>query len=387
MENLEFDVIICGGGPGGSATALGFVDSDIKVAVIEKSMYPREKVCGDGMAPYIAKALHKMSPRYAEAFTDFKEKIPVNNVKIISYNGQTVIIPFPEPWFISTRYHFDNFLYEQASALPNVTYFTEEQVTNIRVTESGVNVETNKSRTISAKMIIGGDGAASIVRRQLTDYQIDPAYHCVAVRAYYANVEEVPLDTFEIHLISKYPKGYLWVFPSENGNANIGFGMLSEDVIEQKLKLREVLLEIIEQTPYLNKRFKNATLLSDIKGWSIPLGYEKHPISGNRFMLVGDAASIADPASAEGIGQAIVTGRIAASHAKLCFANNDFSVDIMKGYDLAIKQKWGGQNKKRRILSNIFSENQWLLNLLIKCLGSRNFLGRLTLKSLTSIVT
>jgi len=59
----------------------------------------------------------------------------------------------------------------------------------------------------------------------------------------------------------------------------------------------------------------------------------------------------------------------------------------MKGYDAAIKQKWGHQNKKRRILSKLFSKNQWLLNVLIKCLGSRNFLGRLTLKSLNSIVT
>ena len=72
MSTLHFDVIICGGGPGGSTAALGFTDTDIKVAVIEKSSFPREKVCGDGMAPYIPKALDKISPKFKKAFDQFK---------------------------------------------------------------------------------------------------------------------------------------------------------------------------------------------------------------------------------------------------------------------------------------------------------------------------
>lgn len=378
MENLDFDVIICGGGPGGSACAMGFVDTNIRVAVIEKSKFPREKVCGDGMAPYIPKALNMMSPKFKAAFDDYKNRLPIQNVMLVAYDGNPVTLPFPEPWFISTRYNFDNFLYEQASSLPNVSFFLEEQVTGVSISDTQATVKTDKNRTFTGKMVIGCDGATSVVRRQLTNYQMDPAFHCAAVRAYYTEVDGVSADTLEIHYIPKYPNGYFWVFPSENGNANIGFGMLSQDITNQKLKLRDVLSEIIEITPHLKPRFTNAKPIGDIKGWSIPMGYGKTPISGDRFVLVGDAASVADPLTGEGIGQAIVTGRIAAFHVKDCFANNNFSASFNKTYDKAIDEKWGKQNRRRRYWSELIFKNNGLVNILFRMLGAKNIIGKIT---------
>jgi geranylgeranyl reductase family protein len=387
MENPDFDVIICGGGPGGSACALGFVDTDIKVVVIEKSTFPREKVCGDGLAPYIPKALNKMSPRFKEAFDNFKERMPVDFVKVTSYNGKSATLPCPESWFISTRYHFDNFLYQQASAWPNVTYCLEEQVLSVSVTEQEVKVRTDKNRTFTGKLLIGCDGASSIVRRQLTDYQIDPSNHCVAVRAYYSNVEEVKPNTLEFLFIPKYPKSYFWIFPSEKGNANVGFALYAQELTAQKLKLGEIFLQIIDDTPHLKKRFKDAGLLGKIQGWSIPLGYGKHEISGLRFMLVGDAASIADPVSGEGIGQAIVTGRIAAFYAKDCFVKNDFSARFLKGYDTAVDQKWGDVNRKHRYFAEVIPHKKWLVNFLLKSLSGHNLLSKLLLKLILKIAS
>jgi geranylgeranyl reductase family protein len=387
MENLDFDVIICGGGPGGSACAMGFVNTSIRVAVIEKSKFPREKVCGDGMAPYIPKALDKISPKFKKAFDQFTERIPISKVNFYSFDGKSAVLDFPEPWFISTRYHFDNFLYEQASALPNVTYFLEEQALNIAVSETSVTIDTDKKRQFTGKLVIGCDGASSAVRRQLTDYQMDPAYHCAAVRAYFTGVTGLDKNTFEFHYVPKYPNGYFWVFPSEDDNANIGFGMLTEDITHQKLKLRDVLLEIIELNPKLKERFKNAKPLGDIKGWSIPFGYGNHAISGNRFMLVGDAASVADPLSGEGIGQAIVTGRIAAFQAKECFAKNDFSSQKLLEYDKAVDEKWGTKIRKRRYWSEVIAKHQWILDMAVKLLGSNNFISNLTKQFIMKLAT
>ncbi len=69
-----FDVIICGGGPGGSTAAMAFHDTELKIAVIEKSSFPRDKVCGDSMMSYIPKALNRISPNFKKAFDDFKGK-------------------------------------------------------------------------------------------------------------------------------------------------------------------------------------------------------------------------------------------------------------------------------------------------------------------------
>ena len=386
MSNLDFDVIICGGGPGGSTTALGFADTDIKVAVIEKSSFPREKVCGDGMAPYIPKALDKISPKFKKAFDQFKERTPITHVNFYSFQGESVILPFPEPWFVSSRYHFDNFLYQQASALPNVSYFLEEQVTHVSISDTGVRIETNRNQIFSGKILIGCDGATSMVRRQLTNYKIDPAYHCAAVRAYFEGVTDININTFEFHYVSEYPNGYFWVFPSENNLANVGFSLITEDITKNNINIRETLFEVIERNPTLQKRFKNAKPIGEIKGWSIPLGYGQHPISGNRFMLVGDAASVADPLSGEGIGQAIVTGRIAAFHAKECFLSNDFTAKKMSNYDKAVDEKWGTTIRKRRYWAEIIAKHKWTLNLAVKLLGSNNFISTITKKAIIKLL-
>ncbi len=380
MESLDFDVIICGGGPGGSTCAMGFVDTNIRVAVIEKSNFPREKVCGDGVASYVPKALNMISPKFVTAFNEFSGKFPITHVGIYAYNGKSARIPFPESWFISTRYELDNFLYQQASAMPNVTFFLEEQIQNVSITEAGASITTDKNRTFTGKLLIGADGATSVVRRQLTDYKIDPANHCAAVRAYYTGVTGVAGDTYEVHYVDKYPNGYFWIFPSTDNQVNIGFGVLSDDVVLQKLKLRDVLLEIIEDSPTLKKRFENAKLVSDIKGWSIPLGYDQYPISGDRFMLIGDAASLADPSTGEGIGQAIVSGRIAAFQAKNCFKENNFSATILQDYNTAIYNKFGRIHKKRHYYTRLITKNKWLLNATMSLLNSHQAIANTTWK-------
>lgn len=382
-EPLDFDVIICGGGPGGSACAMGFVDSGIRVAVIEKSSFPREKVCGDGMAPYISKALHKMSPKFKAAFDQFDASMPITHIRIVNSKGKSATQAFPEPWFVASRYHFDHFLYQQAAALPNVSYLLEEQVTQVSVAPEAVSVQTNKGR-YTAKLLIGCDGASSLVGRQLSQYRLDPAHNYAAVRAYYEQVEDVLPDTFEFHPVPQHPSGYFWIFPSENDRANVGFSILSEDLQQKNLKLREVLPQIIAQTPHLNSRFKNARLIGGIKGWSIPVGYGHYPISGARYMLAGDAASVADPLTGEGIGQAIVTGRMAAFQARQCFEANDFSAGFMKQYDKAVHQKWGTQNRRRKLLGHLI-QYQWIINTIVALLRSSAVLSKPVLWVLTKI--
>jgi geranylgeranyl reductase family protein len=375
MKNHEYDVIICGGGPGGSTAALGFVDTNIRVAVIEKSNFPREKVCGDGVASYVPKALNLISPRFGNEFKKFKAQLPITHVGLYSFEGKTTRLPFPESWFISPRYDLDHWLYQQAASLPNVTYFLEEQVTGVHIEENVGRVTTAKGNIFTGQLIIGADGATSSVRRLITDYKMDPAAHYAAVRAYYTGVTGCDECTFEVHFITKYPSGYFWIFPSTDQQVNIGFGLPSDEIAQGKIKLRELLLEIIEDSPVLKRRFENATLIGDIKGWSIPFGYGKHPISGNRFMLIGDAASIADPSTGEGIGQAIVSGRIAAFLAKECFAQNDFTAEKMKAYDKEIHRKFGRIHQKRAFFSQLLTRHQWLLNLTIRLLNSTRFVS------------
>lgn len=387
MPNVDFDVIICGGGPGGNTCALAFHDSGLRVAVLEKSDFPREKVCGDGIAPYVPKTLEMISPKFRQAFENFEDKFLVNKIFFSSYNGKIATGSFPESYFISSRYHFDNFLYNQAKSLPNIHFFLGCKVREVEITDDGVKVITDKKEVFSGKIVIGCDGATSVVRRQIKDYQKGWAEKCAAVRAYYTGVTDVEKDRLEVYFLHKYPQGYFWVFPSALDQVNVGIGLLSNEIIDKKINLRELLTKVIDENPLLKKRFADAKLVGDIKGWSIPLSYKKLNISGNRFMLVGDAAGIADPFSGEGIGQAIVTGRIAAWQAIACFEKNDFSAKAMEKYDVAVDKKFGRIHRKRARISHFFSKQQWVLNTIVRILNHSKFMSKLLRKIILKLAS
>ncbi|MBC7875065.1 MAG: FAD-dependent oxidoreductase, partial [Ferruginibacter sp.] len=107
-----FDVIICGGGPAGSTCALALANSGLRVAVIEKGNFPRSKVCGDAIAPYVTKVLHAIHPKFKDALNDFTEKKEMNTGRVVAPNEKYIDITTGETGFIITRMEWDNFLYK-----------------------------------------------------------------------------------------------------------------------------------------------------------------------------------------------------------------------------------------------------------------------------------
>jgi len=113
--------------------------------------------------------------------------------------------------------------------------------------------------------------------------------------------------------------------------------------------LSYILLKIQEH-PEFKERFKNAKMVDPIKGYGLPLGSKKRKISGDNFMLVGDAASLIDPFSGEGIGNAVISGMVAAKHAGTCLAEQKFDAAFMLAYDaLVYKKLWSELNLSRKM--------------------------------------
>ena len=102
-------------------------------------------------------------------------------------------------------------------------------------------------------------------------------------------------------------------------------------------------------------------------------------------MLCGDAASLADPSSGEGIGPAMISGRIAAFHAIRCFKNNDFSEKFMKVYDKEIYIKFGKSYKRLYKLAKFILRNTWLVNLCVNSVNMAPKLSKIYLKLYTVI--
>lgn len=381
QSNERFDIVICGAGPAGSTCALALGKSGLKVALVEKSTFPRDKICGDALAAYVPKVLNTIDPELVKAFENFSGKEKVNTIRIVAPNESFLDVKTKEFGHISARIQFDNFLFREVCKRQNVTVFQNTSLSNVVVSENYVTTTFDNGTILESQLIIGCDGAQGVVSKKLTDTKVDLDHNSGAVRAYYRNVSGMQPLTFELHFLQDILPGYFWIFPLPNNQCNVGIGLLSRTISEKKVNLKAKMTEVINEVPYIKERFKNAEMISEIKGFGLPLGSRKVQMSGNRFMLCGDAASLIDPATGEGIGQAMVSGRYAGWHAMECFKKNDFSAAFMKEYDNLVYAKLWKDHRRRYMIQKLINGRPKLVNSIVR-IANNNSLVRKTVEKI-----
>ncbi len=340
MQEKSFDVIISGAGPAGCATAFSLINSGLSVALLDKAVFPRDKICGDALSVDVINQLPKLSEPLREKFQSLTAKTACHGVKIFSPAGQSVDIPFlndgtQKPGYICKRNTFDNFLVEEIRKQQYVTLVENCEVMDTCLNDEDIRVTTSNGKYI-AKLMISAEGAQSVTAKKLGD-KIDRKHYSAGLRIYYDNVKGFHADQYiELYFFTDILPGYLWIFPLPDGQANVGIGMLSSEVAFRKVNLQQTLHRLLTTHPLLKNRFSHARALEKASGFGLPLGSAKKKISGTRFLLTGDSASLIDPFTGEGIANAIRSGRIAASHAIDCFRSNQFSASFNAAYDRKI---------------------------------------------------
>jgi flavin-dependent dehydrogenase len=140
--------------------------------------------------------------------------------------------------------------------------------------------------------------------------------------------------------------------------------MLSKYVSKYKIDLKQ-LLEKVMASEKFSGRFKNAQAMEKPKGWGLPLGAKRRPLSGERFMVLGDAASLIDPFTGEGIGNGMISGRLAAEFCVELLEGGSFNASEMKAYDDKVYAKLGGELSLSKILQKLI-QYPWLFNWIIR---------------------
>jgi flavin-dependent dehydrogenase len=218
----------------------------------------------------------------------------------------------PSPHLICRREILDNALLEAARAKTSV--LEGAKVTDVlhdggRVT--GVAFQSSEgSGEVRARAVVGADGFDSVVARRLGLYRHDSARWCVATRGYYRGLDTAP-RTVEVHFLRETLPGFLWIFPTGDGIANVGLGIVHAELKRRGAGLRE-LHEAALALPRLRDRFRGVERIGDVRGWNIPTPDFSRTIAGDGFLLAGDAAGLVDPFSGEGIGNALDSGKVAA---------------------------------------------------------------------------
>ncbi|MEO7044151.1 MAG: geranylgeranyl reductase family protein [Ferruginibacter sp.] len=375
---ITTQVIIIGAGPAGAMASVFLTKAAIDHVIIEKDIFPRDKVCGDACSGKSVFVLKKANPEWLdEIFLNKAENLACNGLVFVSPNGKPLSIPFTSPnaqqkyaaGFVTPRLIFDNFLFNKITS-QYATVYQQSSIKKITRENKMISVEFvqhGKNYTISAPLIIGADGDKSIVRKTLLDNDSVTKTGCVGLRGYYKNVTGFDKNNFiELHFLKELLPGYFWIFPLSNGNANVGIGMPSEIIRKKKINLREVMLDAIKNNPNIKDRFQHAELIDKIQGWGLPMSPKRLPMSGDNFLLTGDAAGLIDSFSGEGIGNALYSGMLAAQAATELLKEESYDEAVIKlKYDDVLYSRIGDELKMGALLQRL-SKYGWLFDFVVK---------------------
>ena len=371
MSN-SYDIIIIGAGPAGTSAALYAHKLGLNTVIIDKSTFPRDKICGD--------ALSGKSIRYMKELGILEEvsRLKGSKIKRVTFgspNHKKFDIYLNNPHhthhagtikegYVIPRETFDNFLFQKAQDVTEIRQgfnFSEILYQNGEII--GIKGTQNKQKhEIYAPIILGCDGAKSTLVRKMSFHTENEDNTAIAIRCYYEGVKGLS-DQIELHFVDEVLPGYFWLFPAGDNIANVGIGLSKKQAKKDERKLSEILDEVT-QSKFFKNRFSKSKKLENPKGWSLPLGRIKRPSFGDGFMLLGDAAGLIDPFTGEGIGNAMASAKFAIEVSAEALKKKDFSKEMFSKYHELIWNELGSELKTSSKLQDV-AQYRILLNFVI----------------------
>jgi len=370
-------IVISGAGPAGSMASAFLSREGIPHLLIDKALFPRDKICGDALSGKVFTVLKKLDPdirsKMGALESDF---LPCEGIVFVAPNGKSLDVPFKSKssnemagpaGFVSPRMKFDHYLHNYL----NENYADFRQGTELIAIEQvagGLTLTLNSAGIqyqVFTKLLISADGERSLATKKLGKIKKEADHFSAGIRMYYEGIVGMhPKNYIELHFLKEFLPGYLWIFPLPNGKANIGAGVLSKHAGKQKMNLRQQLLDCITTHPSIKDRFRNAKPLEKVQGWGLPLGSKRRKLCGDHFMLTGDAASLIDPFTGEGISNAMYSGMLAAETALEALHKDDFSESGLQQYDSKVYRRLGGELKLSRTMQKLCNY-PFLFNLVV----------------------
>jgi|TARA_B110000438_G_scaffold28507_2_gene27548 geranylgeranyl reductase family protein len=365
-----YDVIIVGAGPAGTAAALYAKKFGLKCILLDKAEFPRDKVCGDALS---GKSVRVMTELDMLEDVGKLDGAGINRLTFGSPNHKKFDVHLKatknnrhiKKGFVIPRQIFDNYLFERADLVTDTLQgFSVKDILYENSDIVGITGETKegKEKIFKAPIVMGCDGANSIISRKLGLYEMDMDNTSIAIRCYYSGVEGLT-DQIELHYIREVNPGYFWLFPAGDNLANIGIGLSKNDAKKEDRTLRQILDEVT-QSDYFKDRFKNAKQLEKPIGWNLPVGSSHRKNHGDGFMLLGDAAGLIDPFTGEGIGNAMVSGKYAMQVAAKSKLSGDYSEEAFSEYDQLLWNEIGKELRTSTKLQSL-AKSKFLLNFVI----------------------
>ena len=355
MPKAEADVIVVGAGPGGSAAAANLARRGLGVLLLEKTHFPREKVCGDGFTPRTTRALVRLG------IDTSQEAGWLHNRGLRVYGGRVEpfqldwpsLADFPSYGLVRRRADFDDLMAQHAVG------FGAELVQGANVTEAILDERTGRITGVRtrggdeyrAPLVGAADGNSSRLAVSMGLNKRADRPMGVAYRTYYRSPrsDDDYLESW-LELWDGKPRestlmpGYGWIFGMGDGTCNVGLGVLNTSKSFQKADYRELMKRWLDNTPE-QWGFREENRLGKIQGAALPMAFNRQPVYGRGLLLVGDAGGMVNPFNGEGIAYAMESAELAAdaiaeAHAR--GVGTESAERALHGYRAQLKARLGG---------------------------------------------
>jgi len=400
----QADVIVVGAGPAGSTAAYHLANSGLDVLLLEKTAFPREKVCGDGLTPRATKQL------IALGIDVSKEAGWLQNRGLRIHGGSHLLeldwpdlAEFPDYGLVRTRYDFDDMLVRQAVKAgarlherTNVTGPVLDERTGHIVGVTARPLDENGRRagddqTFSAPLVLAADGNSTRLSVGMGLHKRDDRPMGVAVRTYYNSPRHID-DYLEswLELWDGPPQtgnllpGYGWIFGMGDGTANVGLGILNTSDAFGKVDYADLLKRWLDNTP-AEWGFRDENMTQPVRGAALPMGFNRQPHYTRGLMLLGDAGGMVNPFNGEGIAYAMESAHLAAEVAVQALARPANQRDrALAAYPKVLKETYGGYYTLGRVFVKLIG-NPNVMKVATKYGLPRTTLMKFTLKLLANL--
>jgi len=350
------DVIVVGAGPSGSSAAYWLATAGLDVLLLEKTAFPREKVCGDGLTPRGTRALLDMGIDVSEANGWLHNK----GLRVIG-GGQRLHLDWPEltcfpPYgLVRPRADLDEMIALQAvkagARLLQNTAVTEPILDERSGRVVGVRGRGEDREPVEyrAQLVIAAEGVSGKLAQHLGIHRNEKRPLGVAVRRYYTSpkTHDDYLESW-LELWDGKPNesdllpGYGWIFGMGDGTVNAGLGVLSTSTGFQKTDYRAMLTRWLDHTPEeWGLREQNA--VGKTGGAALPMGFNRTPHYTRGLLLVGDSGGSVNPFNGEGIPYAMESGKFAAESVVQALGRPEGAgrEKALSGYAVRMRDEWG----------------------------------------------
>jgi len=364
----DAEVIVVGAGPAGSTVATYLARAGVDVLLLEKTEFPREKVCGDGLTPRGVKQLIDLGIDTSED----AGWVHSRGLRILT-GDLTLELDWPDltsypPYGVSrTRHDFDDLLAKLAvkagARLYERTTVTSA-ITNPSGRVVGVEAKVGPERTpvkYYAPLVLACDGVSARLALSVGIQKNEKRPMGVAVRQYYKSPRhDDPFIEGHLELWDRSdprdPKllpGYGWAFPLGDGTVNVGLGMLSTSASFRNTDYRALLRQWLDGTPE-EWGYREENAIGKVGGAGLPMGFNRTPHYRDGLLLLGDAGGMVSPFNGEGISAAMESAQIAAEVVVQALARREgpSRERALEAYPRAVGELMGGYYQ----LGNVFAK-------------------------------